>query len=126
MLVEGGQATGVSYLHQGELQTARANAEVILSGGAVNSPQLLMLSGIGPAEWLRPLGIEVMPVNVRDAAEIERAITDFARSPNGGVIVTANFGEKPVQRACAGTAVIDETITTASSPAMLPSSLLIK
>jgi putative ABC transport system substrate-binding protein len=35
-----------------------------------------------------PLGMEVMPVNVRDAAEIEHAITNFARSPNGGVIVT--------------------------------------
>ena len=36
------------------------------------------------------LGVEVSPVNVRDAAEIERAITAFARSPNGGLIVTAS------------------------------------
>ena len=47
------------YLHHGEPQTARANAEVILSGGAVNSPQLLMLSGIGPAEHLIEMGIDV-------------------------------------------------------------------
>ncbi len=59
VIIEGGQATGVSYLHHGELQTARANAEVILSGGAVNSPQLLMLSGIGPAEHLIEMGIDV-------------------------------------------------------------------
>ena len=35
------------------------------------------------------LGVEVSPVNMRDAAEIERAVTAFARSPNGGLIVTA-------------------------------------
>jgi len=60
VIIEGGQAAGVSYLHRGELQTARANAEVILSGGAINSPQLLMLSGIGPAEHLIEMGITVV------------------------------------------------------------------
>jgi choline dehydrogenase len=60
VLIEGGQATGVSYLHQGQTETARANAEVILSGGAVNSPQLLMLSGIGPADHLIEMGIDVL------------------------------------------------------------------
>jgi choline dehydrogenase len=60
VIVEAGQATGVSYLRNGEPQTARANAEVILSGGAVNSPQLLMLSGIGPAEHLIEMGIDVV------------------------------------------------------------------
>jgi len=59
VIIEGGQAVGVSYLHHGEPQTARANAEVILSGGAINSPQLLMLSGIGPAEHLIEMGITV-------------------------------------------------------------------
>ena len=54
------RATGVSYLHGGELITDSANAEVILSAGAVNSPQLLMLSGIGPADDLTSLGIDVV------------------------------------------------------------------
>ena len=58
--IEGGQATGVTYLRQGETDTARANAEVILCGGAVNSPQLLMLSGIGPADHLIEMGIDVV------------------------------------------------------------------
>jgi choline dehydrogenase len=60
VLIEGGKAVGVSYLHHGEPTTERANAEVILSGGAVNSPQLLMLSGIGPAEHLIEMGIDVV------------------------------------------------------------------
>ena len=53
------QATGVEYVQAGEKQVAGAEREVILAGGAINSPQLLMLSGIGPAEQLRPLGIPV-------------------------------------------------------------------
>ncbi len=60
VIIEGGQATGVSYLRHGEPETARANAEVILSGGAINSPQLLMLSGVGPAEHLIEMGIDVV------------------------------------------------------------------
>jgi len=59
VIIEGDRAVGVSYLHHGEPQTERANGEVILSGGAINSPQLLMLSGIGPAEHLIEMGITV-------------------------------------------------------------------
>jgi len=60
VLVEGGRAVGVAYLHAGVAQETRAEAEVVLSGGAVNSPQLLMLSGIGPADHLRELDIDVV------------------------------------------------------------------
>ena len=60
VLIEGGRATGVRYLHRGTEHVARAEAEVILSGGAVNSPQLLMLSGVGPADHLREHGIAVV------------------------------------------------------------------
>jgi choline dehydrogenase len=60
VIIEGGRATGVTYLRNGETETARANAEVILSGGAVNSPQLLMLSGVGPADHLIEQGIDVL------------------------------------------------------------------
>ena len=59
ILFEGDAAVGVEYLHQGSKQEARASAEVILCGGAINSPQLLLLSGIGPADQLRALGIPV-------------------------------------------------------------------
>ncbi|MDD9350167.1 GMC family oxidoreductase N-terminal domain-containing protein, partial [Mumia sp.] len=60
VVVEDGRATGVAYAVAGTEQVARAEREVVLSGGAVNSPQLLMLSGIGPATHLREHGIDVV------------------------------------------------------------------
>ncbi len=59
ILFEGTRACGVSLFHLGQARTIRAG-EVILSAGAVNSPQLLLLSGVGPAQQLRDLGIEVV------------------------------------------------------------------
>jgi len=58
VLFEGTRATGVEYARGSQLHQAHAAREVILSGGAINSPQLLMLSGIGKAEELRALGIQ--------------------------------------------------------------------
>ena len=60
MLVEGGRAVGVEYAVGDEAHTARARGEVILCGGAFNSPQLLQLSGIGPADLLRKMSIPVV------------------------------------------------------------------
>ncbi|QWF80850.1 GMC family oxidoreductase [Amycolatopsis sp. CA-230715] len=60
VVTEGTRAVGVSYLDSGQPVTVRAEREVLLSGGAINSPQLLMLSGIGPAEHLREHGIDVV------------------------------------------------------------------
>ncbi len=59
ILLENGRACGVQYLRNGKLHTLRARREVILCGGAVNSPQLLMLSGIGPAAMLSRHGIAI-------------------------------------------------------------------
>jgi choline dehydrogenase len=59
ILLDGARATGIAYAVGGERRTATAEREIILSGGAINSPQLLQLSGIGPAELLRRLGITV-------------------------------------------------------------------
>ncbi|MET8877082.1 GMC family oxidoreductase N-terminal domain-containing protein [Nocardia sp. NPDC004604] len=60
VLLDGARAMGVSYRQRGATRNAFADAEVVLSGGAINSPQLLMLSGIGPAAHLREHGIEVV------------------------------------------------------------------
>jgi choline dehydrogenase len=57
LIFDGKRAVGVEYLRHGKLETARCEREVVLTAGAVNSPQLLMLSGIGPAAELRRHGI---------------------------------------------------------------------
>jgi choline dehydrogenase len=59
ILFEGHRAVGVEYTRAGRLHTVRAEREVLLCGGAINSPQLLMLSGVGDGDALRGLGIEV-------------------------------------------------------------------
>ena len=58
IIIERGRAVGVEYLRAGRVERVRATREVILAAGAFNSPQLLMLSGIGPPRELEALGIE--------------------------------------------------------------------
>lgn len=58
VLLDGTRASGVEYRHRGRVERAQAGC-VILAGGAINSPQLLMLSGIGPADHLREHGIGI-------------------------------------------------------------------
>jgi choline dehydrogenase len=60
VVVDGGRAMGVRWRSEGREHEARVDSEVVLCGGAINSPQLLMLSGIGPAPHLRELGIDVV------------------------------------------------------------------
>ena len=60
VLFEGKRAVGVEYVQRGERKQLRALKEVIVSGGTVNSPQLLKLSGIGPGEELSRFGIDVV------------------------------------------------------------------
>ncbi len=72
VLIEGNRATGVEYEQRGQRRTVRAAKEVILSGGAINSPQLLMLSGIGPADHLRSVGIDPL----HDLAGVGRNLQD--------------------------------------------------
>ena len=57
VVLQNGRAVAVEYRQDGEVVTAEADREVVLSGGTYNSPQLLLLSGIGPADELKALGI---------------------------------------------------------------------
>ncbi len=59
ILFEGRRATGVRFRQNGAPRTVHARREVILCGGAINSPQLLLLSGVGPAQHLTDMGIAV-------------------------------------------------------------------
>jgi choline dehydrogenase len=72
VLVERGLATGVEWTADGQPCRARAEREVILSAGAVQSPQILQLSGIGPADVLRKIGIAV----VADSPEVGENLQD--------------------------------------------------
>ena len=57
IILDQNRAMGVRYRYNGQDEVARCSREIILAGGAVNSPQLLMLSGIGPADHLKSVGI---------------------------------------------------------------------
>ncbi len=59
LLFDGGQATGVEYRHKGVVKRAMARAEVILCAGAINTPQLMQLSGLGPSETLQAAGVSL-------------------------------------------------------------------
>jgi choline dehydrogenase-like flavoprotein len=76
IVIENGRATGVELEHAGQRFVLRANAEIIACGGAINSPQLLMLSGIGPSAQLRRHTIDVVAdlpgvgANLQDHASV--------------------------------------------------------
>jgi len=72
ILIESGRAVGLRYRRGGALHTVRARREVLVCGGPVNSPQLLKLSGIGPAAELREHGIAV----VRDLPGVGENLQD--------------------------------------------------
>jgi choline dehydrogenase len=72
IVFEGGRAVGVRYLRGGSEHTARAEREVILAAGAIGSPHLMLLSGVGPADELRAAGIPV----VADAPGVGRNLQD--------------------------------------------------
>lgn len=59
VIFDGTRATGIEYVQDGKIHRVGAGKEVILSGGSVNTPQVLMLSGVGPAAHLKEMGIDV-------------------------------------------------------------------
>jgi choline dehydrogenase len=76
ILFEGKRATGVAFNAAGETQRAFANREVIVAAGAIQSPQILQLSGVGPAELLQRHGIPV----VHAASAVGRNLQDHLQS----------------------------------------------
>ena len=69
--LDGDKATGVSFIHDGQTHTVGVKKEVIVAGGAIHSPAMLELSGIGDPEILRKAGVE--PKIENKAIEIQRA-----------------------------------------------------
>jgi choline dehydrogenase len=77
VLFDGTRATGVAYEQNGERKTARTAREVIVAGGAINAPQLLQLSGVGPADLSKRHGIDV----VADVPGVGRNLQDHLFFP---------------------------------------------
>ncbi|MGZ4243387.1 MAG: GMC family oxidoreductase [Solirubrobacteraceae bacterium] len=78
LLLDSGRCTGVEFARDGDLHRVRAGAEVVVSAGAIESPALLLRSGLGPAGELRALGIEV----VADLPGVGRNLHDHLLSPS--------------------------------------------
>jgi choline dehydrogenase len=95
VLFDGTRAIGVAYLKDGSEHQVQARKEIILSGGSINSPQILMLSGVGPAEQLQKFGIDVISDlpgvgnNLHDHPNIvthyatKQSFTEFGNAPEG-------------------------------------------
>ena len=105
------RATGVRYLDGRRVGSVAARREVILCGGTVNTPQLLMLSGVGPAEHLKRRGVKI----VADVPEVGRNLRDHLAA--GIVVKTKNVktlisgrtpaGLRPLSGQAAGAAVVE-------------------
>lgn len=110
ILFEGRRAVGVQYRQGGQLKEARARREVLLSAGALLSPQLLMLSGVGPADELQRHGIAVLHhlpgvgqhlhdhPDVVQVVNAPRLIELFGLSLRGGLNVARGIGAWRRQR----------------------------
>lgn len=103
VLFEGRRAVGVAFTQNGATRTVRATREVILAGGAVNSPQLLQLSGIGPGELLREHAIPV----VSDRPGVGENLQDHYVIP---MLYRLKAGIVSVNELTRGTRFIGETL----------------
>jgi len=120
LIVEGGRACAVQFRRDGELVEARASGEIILCAGAIGSPHLLSLSGIGRHEWLAALGIATVMhcagvgANLQDHLQL-RAIYKISNVKTLNEIYHSVFG-----RACIG---IDYALRRRGPLTMAPSQL---
>uniref|UniRef100_A0A7C1SYM8 Glucose-methanol-choline oxidoreductase n=1 Tax=Agrobacterium albertimagni TaxID=147266 RepID=A0A7C1SYM8_9HYPH len=101
ILVEQGRAVGVAYRFGKEERTVRAGREVLLSAGALQSPQILMLSGIGPADHLTSLGIPVVLDRPQVGADLQDHLdyTMIFRSPDTDMFGMGVMATRDLMRA---------------------------
>jgi choline dehydrogenase len=111
LMIKRGRCTGVEYTHGGIVQRAEAHGEVVVCAGAIGSPQLLMLSGIGPAEGLRTHGLK----NLVDLPGVGANLADHPL----GLVVYASPG--PLPGTASGTADVVAAVRT--DPALMAPNL---
>ncbi len=105
VLFEGKRATGIEFVRDGQLQQIGANREVLMAAGALQTPQLLMLSGVGPVDELAKFGIGVVHelpgvgrnfhdhVDVVQVVDAPRLVDTFGVSFGGIARITKAIGE---------------------------------
>ena len=98
ILFQDRRARGVEYRRRGKIAQARARREVIVSCGALQSPQLLMLSGIGDASQLKQFGIEVVHIFLRSATTFRTTSTSCL--PIGRTAAICSASRSAASRAC--------------------------
>lgn len=103
LVVERGRVTGVDYVVRGTSHSARAMRETVLAAGAIGSPQLLQLSGIGPADVLRAADVEIVHdlpgvgenlqdhLHYRSRWEVNAPLTPFGRSAAEAAAIEARY-----------------------------------
>jgi choline dehydrogenase len=111
LLFAGARCTGVEFVRAGTRVTAHADAEVIVSAGAVDSPRLLLLSGVGPADELARVGVDV----VHDLPGVGRNLHDH---PLCGVVYEASRPVPPGVNNLAETSLLWRSVATLSGPDM--------
>jgi choline dehydrogenase len=100
IVIDNGRAVGLEYTRKGEPASVRVDRELILSSGAVNTPRLLLLSGIGPAGELSPLGVPV----VHDLPGVGKNFQDHMDVYHTAVTTPVSYNEsdRPVKALLAG------------------------
>jgi choline dehydrogenase len=104
LVLDGQRVSGINYLQGGQIKTAHANAEVILSAGAINSPQILQCSGIGDPVQLQQAGVDVLHAlegvgkNLQDHLQIrlvfktnQRTLNDELNNPLKQMLVGMQY-----------------------------------
>jgi choline dehydrogenase len=97
ILIENGRAVGVEYDQSGQTRTLRSSRGVVLSAGTINTPRLLMLSGVGPARDLQALGIEVVADSPGVGANLQEHVgTHIVARVNTATVNTDTRGLRAV------------------------------
>lgn len=105
IIFSGNRAIGVEVVQRGEVKTFYAEKEVILSAGAINSVQLLQLSGVGDAEHLEKLGIKVVVDDARIGHNLQDHIEVYMQYKCNQPITLSSYGsflKNPIKKTGAG------------------------
>ena len=114
IVFEGRRAAGMMLRHKGETKRVAATREIVVATGAIQTPKLLQLSGIGPKELLAPLGIDVVSTHPRSAATCASIATSISSSRSAAAARTRTWA------ACARSGLSSSTSCSARGRWRMP------